>query len=117
MKGGIRSIYTPVYDISLYELLKTYSTIKMQKAFKTINIPKLPVLTTQAAIKEINNNLENILEWKNVFEFIPSHYLKNKNLKKTGIAGLFSACLELSKEGTIRISQNKIFDELMIKKN
>ena len=29
MKGGIRSINTPVYDISLYELLKTYSNIQM----------------------------------------------------------------------------------------
>ena len=29
MKGGIRSIKTPVYNVSLYELLKTYSVIKM----------------------------------------------------------------------------------------
>ena len=45
MKGGIRSINTPTYDISLYELLKTYSNIQMQKIFKTINIPKLPVFS------------------------------------------------------------------------
>ena len=31
MKGGIRSVNTPIYDISLYELLKTYSNIQMQK--------------------------------------------------------------------------------------
>ena len=31
MKGGIRSINTPIYDVSLYELLKTYSNIQMQK--------------------------------------------------------------------------------------
>ena len=48
MKGGIRSINTPIYDINLYELLKTYSDLKMQKAFQTVNIPKLPVLTTEA---------------------------------------------------------------------
>ena len=30
MKGGIRSINTPVYDVSLYELLKNYSNIQMQ---------------------------------------------------------------------------------------
>ena len=34
MKGGIKSINTPIYDISLYELLKTYATINMQKSFK-----------------------------------------------------------------------------------
>ena len=34
MKGGIRSINTPVYDVSLYELLKTYSNIQIKKLFK-----------------------------------------------------------------------------------
>ena len=34
MKGGIRSINTPVYDVSLYDLLKTYSNFQMQKYFK-----------------------------------------------------------------------------------
>ena len=47
MKGGIRSINTPVYDVTLYELLKTYSSIQMQKTFQNISIPKLPVLTTE----------------------------------------------------------------------
>ena len=36
MKGGIRSINTPIYDVSLYELLKTYSNIQMQKTFQNI---------------------------------------------------------------------------------
>ena len=53
MKGGIRSINTPVYDVSLYELLKTYSTIQMQKTFQNISIPKLPVLTTEEGIKHL----------------------------------------------------------------
>ena len=47
IKGGIRSINTPVYDVSLYELLKTYSHIQMQKTFQNISIPKLPVFTTE----------------------------------------------------------------------
>jgi len=41
IKGGIRSINTPVYNLSLYELLKTYSNFQMQKSFQIINIPKL----------------------------------------------------------------------------
>ena len=40
MKGGIKSINTPIYDISLYELLKTYSNIQQHKTFQNISIPK-----------------------------------------------------------------------------
>ena len=68
MKGGIRSINTPIYDVSLYELLKTYSTIQMQKTFQNISIPKLPVFTTEEGIKQIRNNLDKILDWKNLMK-------------------------------------------------
>jgi segregation and condensation protein A len=116
MKGGIRSINTSEYDVSLYELLKSYAVIQMQKTFQNISIPKLPVFTSEEAIKLIKNNLEKINDWKNVFELIPNFYLKNK-MKKTGIAGILTASLELTKEGIVKISQKKMFDKLMIKKN
>jgi segregation and condensation protein A len=116
MNGGIRSINTPVYDVSLYELLKVYSTIQMHKAFKNISIPKLPVFTTEEGIKHIKNNLNKIIDWKNVSELIPKFYLKNE-MKKTGVAGIFAASLELTKEGVVKVSQKNLFDKLMIKKS
>ena len=115
MKGGIRSINTPIYNISLYELLKTYSNIQMQKTFQNISIPKLPVFTSEEGIKLIKSNLDKIRDWKNIFELIPKFYSSNK-MKRTGIAGIFAASLELSREGVISVSQKKLFDELMIKK-
>ena len=116
MKGGIRSINTPVYDITLYEMLKTYSDIQMKKTFHNISIPKLPVFTTEEGIKQIKNNLNKIIDWKNINELIPKYYFENK-MKKTGIAGIFAASLELSKEGIVKVSQKNTFDKLMIKKN
>jgi segregation and condensation protein A len=78
MRGGIRSINKPIYDITLYELLKTYSNLQMQKTFQNISIPKLPVYTTEEAIKQIKNNLNQIIDWKNVSELIPEFYKKKK---------------------------------------
>jgi segregation and condensation protein A len=116
MKGGIRSINTPIYDVSLYELLKSYSSIQMQKTFQNISIPKLPVFTTEEGIKQIKNNLDKINDWKNIFELIPNYYLKNK-MERTGIAGIFAASLELTKEGITKVSQKKLFTNLLIKKS
>ena len=64
MKGGIKSIYTPIYDINLYELLKAYANINMQKSFQRVNIPKLPVLTTEQGINNIKKELGNLNDWK-----------------------------------------------------
>ena len=116
IKGGIRSINTPIYKVSLYELLKTYSTIKMQKDFKTINIPKLPVFTTEEGIEHIKNNFSNITDWKDIEDLIPKNFSFNKKLKKTGLVGIFSACLELTKQGVTNIMQEKIFEKISIKK-
>lgn len=116
MKGGIKSINTPIYKVSLYELLKTYANIKMQKAFQTISIPKLPLLTTEEAIKQIRNNFNNITDWKDIEDLIPEGFTFNKKLKRSGLAGIFAASLELTKQGTTSIMQKKIFDKLLIKK-
>jgi|TARA_B110000259_G_scaffold122066_2_gene138490 segregation and condensation protein A len=116
IKGGIKSIKTPIYKVSLYELLKTYSTIKMQKAFQTINIPKLPVFTTEEGIKQIKNNFSKIADWKDIEELIPENFFINNKLKKSGLAGIFSASLELTKQGVTNIMQNKLFEKILIKK-
>ena len=115
MKGGIRSINTPVYDVSLYELLKSYSNIQTQKTFQTISIPKLPVFTVEEGAKLIKNNLSQIKEWTNIQKLIPKFYI-NKKMKKTGLSGIFAASLELTKERAVQIQQDKIFDKIMIKK-
>jgi len=116
MKGGIKSINTPIYKVSLYELLKTYATIRMQKAFQTINIPKLPVFTTEEGIKQISINFSNISDWKDIEELIPKNFSFNKKLKKSGMAGIFAASLELTKQGITTLLQKKLFDKILIKK-
>ena len=116
MKGGIKSINTPIYKVSLYELLKTYATVKMQKAFQTVNIPKLPVFTAEEGIKQIRDNFNYINEWKDIEELIPEGFTFNKKLKKSGLAGIFAASLELTKQGVTHIMQKKIFEKILIKK-
>ena len=117
MRGGIKSIYTPVYDVNLYELLKTYANINAQKSFQRVNIPKLPVLTTEQGINDIKNQLDNLNEWKNIVELIPENFKENIQKKRTGLSGIFAASLELTKEGVISMMQKKTFDDILIKKN
>ena len=114
-KGGIRSIYTPVYKVTLYDLLKTYAELNTQSSFQKINIPKLPVMTTQEGIKQIKENMDLILDWKNIENLIPKSFILSKKFKKTGLAAIFSASLELTKDGIINLKQNKLFEDIMIR--
>ena len=87
----------------------------MKKNFLSINIPKLPVCTTEHAIDIIKKNVNELNDWKEVYKFIPKSFRKNLKLKKSGVAGFFSASLELTKEGLINLLQKKSFDKLLIK--
>ena len=115
MSGGIRLTANSEYVVSLYELLKSYSNHIMKKNFLSINIPKLPLFTTEQAIKIIKKNIKSLKDWKEISKLIPTKFKETKKLRKSGIAGLLSASLELSKEGLINIMQKKNFDRLLIK--
>ncbi len=115
MSGGIRTIANSKFVVSLYELLKSYSNHVMKKSFLSINIPLLPVCRTEEATDIIKKNIKSLNDWKEMFDMIPDKFKKNKNLRKSGIAGFFSASLELTKEGLINIMQKKNFDKLLIK--
>ena len=115
ISGGIRLKSNSRYAVSLYELLKSYSNHIMKKNFLSINIPKLPICTTEQAIEIIKKNIKHLNDWKEIYALIPDKFKKTKKLKKSGVAGFFSASLELTREGLINIIQKKSFDKLLIK--
>ena len=115
MSGGVRLSTNSKYVVSLYELLKSYSSHVMRKDFLSINIPKLTICTTEQAIKIIKKNIKNLQDWKEITKFIPQKFKETTKLKKSGIAGFLAASLELSKEGLLNIMQKKSFDKLLIK--
>ena len=115
VKGGIRSIYSSSYSVTLYEILKSYANNVMKKDFMKINIPRLPVLTTEEGIKIIRTFFGKLPDWKKLSELIPKKYNESKTLKKTGFASIFAGSLELTKEGNIEMKQKTLFDSVFIK--
>ena len=115
IRGYIKSIYSTKYSLTLFEILKVYSTIIMTKEFQRINIPKLPVFSTEEGINRIKQYFGKLSDWKNLDDLVPSDFKTKKDLKRTGKAGIFAGSLELVKEGNVKIKQNKLFDDIYIR--
>ena len=98
MKGGIRSSRSSEYVVSLFELLKSYSNYVMKKNFLSINIPKLPVCTTEEGVEIIKKSIQKLTDWKDISKLVPIKFKKTNSLKKSGLACIFSASLELTRE-------------------
>ena len=117
MNSKIQTSNISQYSLKLFDVLKTYATIISTKDFQRINIPKLPVFTMEEGIKRIKELQNELTEWKNLKDLIPSIFKKNKNMKKTGNAGIFAGSLELVKEGNVKLKQDKIFGDIYIRNN
>ena len=115
IRGRIKSIYNEKYSLTLYELLKSYSSIVIQKDFLTMNIPKLPVLTSEDGIKRIKKFFGKLIDWRNINDLIPDNFSSGKKLRRSGTAGVFAGSLELVKEGDLVIKQDKLYDNIYIK--
>jgi segregation and condensation protein A len=115
IKGSIRSIYSTEYKLNLYELLKSYSSIIMTKDFQRMNIPKLPVFTTEDGIKRIREFFGKLIDWKNINDLIPQSFKSGTQYRRSGKAGIFTGSLELVKEGNLTIKQENLFDDVYIK--
>ena len=116
-RAGIKPIYNSEYKLNLFELLKTYSTIIMTRDFQRINIPKLPVFTTEEGIKTIKNFFGKLMDWKKLDDLIPKNLKNDAKYKRTGKAGIFAGSLELVKEGNLKIKQENLYDDIYIKEN
>ena len=87
----------------------------MTKDFQKINIPKLPVFTTEEGIKTIKNFFGKLIDWKKLDDLIPKGFKVGSKYKRTGKAGIFAGSLELVKEGNLKIKQDQLYDDVYIK--
>ena len=101
---------SPIYQLGLtphfIDVEENFFTAKIDQIEKCINKKTVAIM--------IPNLLGNVPDWKKISELVPKEFM-TKNFIKTGLAGIFSAALELSKEGKINIMQKKLFDYVLIK--
>ena len=117
IRGKIKSIYSSKYSLTMFEILKAYSSIIMSREFQKMNIPRLPVFTTEEGIKRIKEFFGKLNDWKNINDLLPENFSKSEDFRRTGKAGIFAGSLELAKEGNISIKQTNLFDDIFVKEN
>ena len=110
----IKTKYQITYVSSLYELLKTYSSIIKQKDVSPLTISSSDLFSVEQAIQRLKNIFGTINEWTNFINIIPE--LKgNTIVNKSVISSNFVASLELAKNGFIEVKQSETFGNIFIK--
>lgn len=102
------------YELSLYDLLKAYSEQKTRGAAADIRIHKRAVYTLDKAIERLSDMLGLAIDWTDLEQFMPSD-IDDPQIIRSAKASMFTASLELAKNGKADIIQKQMFGPLFIR--
>ena len=102
-----------IFKLELYDVLKSYANVKARGATADISIHKREVFTLDQALNRLNFMLDQAVEWTDLESFLPPQFLTKKILKSAK-ASIFTAALELEKQGKLTLAQEKSFGKISL---
>jgi segregation and condensation protein A len=102
-----------LYDLSLFDLIKSYGEIISNDNSKSITIATSRLYSVEESIESLRNLIDKSTGWKNFFEFLPQN-IKDNLENRSALASYFVASLELAKEGGVSLKQKSFKDKIYL---
>jgi len=112
---GVKIKYDITYSSTLFELLKSYSSILLNNEKNnqlTITLSELH--SVDASIQRLKSIFDSLVEWTNFIHLIPQFGLNNI-VNKSLVTSNFVASLELAKNGHIEVKQDQTFGNIYVR--
>ena len=106
--------HASVFDVTLYDLLKAYSSASNREDNGTLNIKSWDLFNVDDAIERLNHIIGQIPDWKTLVDFLPSN-LKSGMIYRSAVASTFVASLEMVREGKLKIRQDDHFGPIFLR--
>lgn len=120
-KRGAPEDLTPerliVYDLTLYELLKSYSDFKRRQQTSTMTIEAMELYAIEEALSRLELLVGKLPGWNTLISFLPQELFTGKNglLARSILASSFVATLELTRQGKLELRQEGLFEPIYIR--
>ena len=117
---GLRVTYVPKYEMTLYDLLKSYGDIQQRQQNSVYKLNPVKLFTLEEAIDRITGMFGKISQdWVSLFMFLPqlqSERPEDRIVRRSAVASTFGGALEMAKRGLIQIQQDKNYAPIYIRK-
>lgn len=117
MPEGVRSLTTPEWEATLYDLLKAYGARRSRAAMARVRFPKPRVYALEAARERLEKMLGATVEWRRLDAFLPemSEFGDEPPPRASLTASAFMAGLELARDGKAQLRQDALFGPLYLR--
>jgi segregation and condensation protein A len=109
-------IDVPVWDVTLFDLLKAYGNHPGRRHEGMLRIAPLNLFSMDDALKRIGDMLGQVLDWTVLKNFLPED-LGTPLQRRAAIAATFAASLELARNGTVDLRQEGAFAPIYLRRS
>jgi segregation and condensation protein A len=107
-------VNTPVYELSLYDLLKAYGEFKSRDVITALRIDPSELYSMETALERLRGLVGDLPDWTVLSAFLPKG-LRGGLVARSALAATFAASLELAKTGKLKLQQSACFAPLYIR--
>ncbi|MCK0070548.1 segregation and condensation protein A [Kordiimonas laminariae] len=111
---GLKLMKNGAYDVTLYELLRAYADNRQKHTVTEIKIERRPVFALEDAIERLSDLIGTAFTWSTLSTFLPEE-LKDQRLRKSALASMFAASLELARQGQADLRQMEAFGPIYLR--
>ena len=105
-----------VYDLTLFDLLKSYGDQQRKVVGRTMEIEPLDLYSVDRALQRLKSvlGLRQMLNWEMLMKYLPDE-LQGTLVVRSAIAATFTAALEMVREGHMELRQGETFGPIYVK--
>lgn len=111
---GLKLLKRGHYDVTLYELLKAYADNRQRFSITEIKIERRPIYSLEDALEHLSSLIGSAFSWSQLAEFLPDN-ISDKRLRKSAMASMFAASLELARQGQADLRQMETFGPIYLR--
>lgn len=111
---GLKTLKRGQFNLTLYELLKHYGDIRQRTSISELKIEQRAVYSLDEALHRLTEMVGETFSWTQLSRFLPPD-LQDKKARRSALASMFAASLELAKLGKADIQQSETFGPLYLR--
>jgi segregation and condensation protein A len=111
---GLPRVLKPVYEATLYDLLRAYGDQRQRKEQAVLHIEAPELFSMDDALQRLGRILGRVPDWRSLMSFLPPG-LRGGIVERSAVAATFAASLELVRSGRLQLRQDSAFGPIYIR--
>lgn len=111
---GTKVVRTPVYELSLFDLLKAYGDNRRRVEWSSLEIEPSELFAMSDFLERLSGSLADMKDWESLFDVIPDN-VEDGLVRRSAVAAAFAASLELAREGKMMVRQSSPFGPIFVR--